>query len=125
MPIFGDRAAMLALAARLDRRAAFAVGSDAVEGAGDDACGRRLADAADAREDEGMGDAAGGDRVGERPNHRLLADEFREGCRTIFAREHAIDAARLAHVPASPWEPRWETERRPRPELVTAASFRT
>src|SRR5690348_17337548 len=90
---------MLALAAGLNRWPALAVGPDAIERAGDDACGRRLADAADAGEDEGMGDAAGGDRVGERPDHRLLADELRKRRWPVFAREHAIDAARLAHVP--------------------------
>src|SRR5690348_9254850 len=100
---------MLALAAGLDRWPALAVGPDAIERAGDDACGRRLADAADAGEDEGMGDAAGGDRVGERPDHRLLADELRKYRPTTFAEligqeamvrtlANAI-AAGLAHVP--------------------------
>jgi hypothetical protein len=44
-------------------------------GAGQDARGRRLADAAHAGEHEGMRDAAGGEGVGEGAHHRLLADQ--------------------------------------------------
>ena len=49
-----------------------------VEGAGKDAGGRRLADAAHAGEDIGLMDAVGGEGIGERPHHRLLADEVVE-----------------------------------------------
>ncbi len=57
--VLGDGDARLAGTARLDGNAALAVGADAVEGAGDDPGGRRLADAADAGEHVGVGDAAG------------------------------------------------------------------
>ena len=48
--VFGDGAAMFANAAGFGRHAALAVGTHAVQGAGDDARGRRFADAANARQ---------------------------------------------------------------------------
>jgi hypothetical protein len=57
MAVLGDGDAVVALAAGLRRRTALAVGTDAVQGAGDDPRRRRLADAAHAREREGMGQA--------------------------------------------------------------------
>ena len=67
-----------------------AVGPDAVEGAGEDARGGGLADAAHAGEHEGVGDAAGGEGVRQRPHHRLLPDQAGEILRPVFARQHAI-----------------------------------
>ena len=81
---------LLADAAGIDGRAALAVGPDAVEGAGEDAGGGGLADAAHAGEHEGMGDAAGGDGVGQGAHHRLLADQGGEVDGPVFAREDAI-----------------------------------
>ena len=78
-------------------RPARAVGADAIERAGDDPRGRRLADAAHPGQDEGMGDAAGGDRVRQGADHRLLADQLGEGLRPVFAGEHAIGGRRVAH----------------------------
>ena len=52
-----------------------------IEGAGDEAGGGGLADAAHAGEHVGLGDAAGGEGVGEGPHHRLLADQVGEGLR--------------------------------------------
>ena len=74
----------------LGGRSAFAVGPDAIEGAGDDACGRRLADAADAGQHEGMGEASRPDGVGQGTHQRILADQSGEVGRTIFPGEHAI-----------------------------------
>ncbi len=90
MAVLGDRLAVLADAARIDGRSAGAVRPDAVQRAGDDAGGRRLADAAHAGEHEGMGDAAGGDGVAQGAHHRFLADQGREIDRTILAGEDAV-----------------------------------
>ena len=81
---------LLADAAGIDRRAALAVGPDAVERPGDDAGGRGLADAAHAGEHEGVRDAAGGDGVAQGAHHRFLADQGGEIDGTVFAGEDAI-----------------------------------
>ena len=53
--------------------------------------GRRgLADSTYAGEQEGMGDPAALNRIGESLHHRILADQFGEGLRPIFAGEHTI-----------------------------------
>ena len=79
MAVFGDRDAVLAYAARADRRAASSVGADAVQRAGDNARGRGLADPAHAGKHEGMGDAPGAEGVGQGAHHRLLPDQLLEG----------------------------------------------
>ena len=62
-----------------------------IEGAGDDAGGRRLADAAHAGQHEGMGDAAGLERVFQRADERLLArPAVREIGRPVFAGKHPV-----------------------------------
>src|ERR1043166_4936877 len=68
-----------------------------------------------------MGDAAGGDRVRQGADHRLLPDHLGEGLRPVLPGEDAIGGRWIGHRAL---EMKWETERRPRPELVTAASFR-
>ena len=136
MPILGDGAAGLALPAGRDRRTALPVGADAIERARQDARRRRLADAAHAGEDEGVRDALRGDGVGERLHHRLLPDQLGEDARPVFAREHPVvgaglihgdfdDARRKTRMRRACDGSRWEADQRPRPKLVTAASFRT
>ena len=95
MAVLGDGLAVLAHAAGIDRRAALAVGADAVQRAGDDAGGRGLADAAHAGEHEGVRDAARGDGVAQGAHHRLLADQGGEIDRTVFAGEYPIGKRRL------------------------------
>ncbi len=100
MARFGNRDAMRADPAWLDGRAALAVGPDAIQRAGDQPRGGRLADAAHAGQDEGMGQPSALDRIRERAHHGILAIEFGEGGRAVFAREHAIAAGACA-LPAS------------------------
>ena len=97
MAVVCDREALRALAARFCRRAARAVGSDAIEGARQNAGRRRLADAAHAGQDEGVGDPPRRDRVRQGAHHRLLPDQLGEGRRPIFAGEDAICRRRIAH----------------------------
>jgi len=81
----------------LDRRAARAagvVGKLVIERAGENACRRGLADPAHPGEDPGLRDAPGLERIGDRANHRILADEISKGCRPVFARQHAIAGRR-------------------------------
>ena len=61
-----------------------------VEGAGEDAGGRGLADAADAGEDEGVVDAVLGERILQRLHHRILADQAGKAQRPVFPGEHEI-----------------------------------
>ena len=70
-----------------------------IEGAGEDARRRRFADTAHAGQNIGLMDAAEVERVRQRRDHRLLADEIVEICRPIFARQHAI---RRGRGPSSP-----------------------
>ena len=74
----GQVAAALALPARGGRGPL-----RAVEAAGQDPGGRRLAAAAGAGEQEGMVDAPGIDRGGQRGGHMLLSDDLCEGFRTV------------------------------------------
>jgi hypothetical protein len=61
-----------------------------IEGACEQARRGRLADPADAGEHEGMRDAAGLERVGQRADHRLLADEILEPGRPVLPGQHLI-----------------------------------
>ena len=88
--VLGDRDAVDAGAARLDRRATGAVRADAVERAGDQPGGCRLADAAHTGEDEGVVDTVQPDGVGQRPDENVLADQFIERGGPVFARENAV-----------------------------------
>jgi hypothetical protein len=87
--------------ATLGRRPARPVRAGAVEAAGDDPGGRGLADAADAGEQEGVGDAARGERVLERADQRLLADQRREPGGPVGAGEDPVGfgALLLIHRP--------------------------
>src|SRR5690606_31750341 len=98
---------------------------------------------------EGVRQPAGVEGIGEGADQRVLPDEFREIRRPVFARQYAVRRARprlgrgrvrymgparcderalcRLVVHGDPWlrGMRQETGRRPEPELVTAASFRT
>ncbi len=116
-------------------------GDRIVERAGEDARRRGLADAAHAGEHIGLRDTPAVESVGEGAHHRLLADEIDEALRPVLAGKHPIGAGtRLlvsgaVHAPyrvrCGPWRAfsigglEWETDGRPAPKLVRAASFRT
>ena len=97
MAIVGNRQALRAPAAGFCSRAARAVGSDAIEGARENAGRRRLADAAHAGQDKGVRDSPRRDRIRQGAHHRLLPDQLGEGRRPIFAGEDAICRRRIAH----------------------------
>ena len=67
-----------------------AVGQFVIQRAGEDARGRRLADAAHAGEDPGLRNAPGLERVRDGAHHRVLADQVGEGRGAVFARQHAV-----------------------------------
>ena len=135
----------LADAAGLGRRLPLAVGADAVERAGDDPRGGGLADAADAGQKERVRDPAGAQRVGQRPDQRRLADQLGQALRPVGPGEHPIGlGAPTARIERGWWlvgrrcrasdlapatGPEWDGGKgagtATRPELVTAASFRT
>ena len=100
MAVFGDGAAMVADAARLSRRPAGAVGADAVQGAGDDAGGGGLADAAHAGQHEGMSQSAGLDGVGQGADKGFLSDQAGKVGRAVFAGQNPIGSGswRFGHV---------------------------
>jgi hypothetical protein len=52
--------------------------------------GGRLADTAHAGQHPGLGDAAGGKGVGQRADHRLLADQVGEILRAVLARQNTV-----------------------------------
>ena len=85
-----DGDAVGANAAGIGGGAAVAIGADAVERAGDDACGGGLADASDAGEHPGVGDSVLREGVAEDADHRLLADQVGEGGGTILACQDAV-----------------------------------
>ena len=96
MPALDDGAAMLAFLVEIERRMRAGL-VDIVEGAGENAGGRRLADAAHAGEDEGMVDAPGLEGVGQRLDHRVLADQAFKAQRPVFAGENDIRCAGSGH----------------------------
>ena len=73
-------------------------GSFIIEGARQDAGGRRLADAAQAGEQIGLMNAAEVEGIRQRFDHRLLADQVLETRRPVFARQDAIRRGRLVEV---------------------------
>ena len=89
MPALEDGAAMSALLAHVEGRP-FDAGALVVQRAGDQPRRRGLADAAHAGEHVGLGDAARGERIAERPDHGLLADQLVEGSRPIFPGERGV-----------------------------------
>ena len=78
----------------VDRGPAVLAGQFIIEGARQNARGRRLADAAHAGQQIGLMDAVEVEGVVQRAHHRLLADEVGEARGAIFAREHAIGGRR-------------------------------
>ena len=85
-----DRLAMRAEFRHFDAGSIDLAGQAVVEGARENARGRRLADPAHAGQDIGLMDAIGFERIGERAHHRLLADQVGEAGGAVFTREHAI-----------------------------------
>ena len=127
MAIFADRLAMPTLAAGRGRGSTLAVGTDAIEGARQDARGRGLAYPAHAGQHIALGQASAGDRVGQRAHQRVLSDHVGEGRGPVLARQDAIGRGcgrSLCHAGADGGN-EWETGERPAGKLVTAASFRT
>ena len=92
MARFHDRLAVDAGFREIDGRPAGTVGAFEIEGACENAGGRRLADAADAGQHPGLRDTAGRKRVGERFHHRVLADQVGEVPGAVFPGENAIRA---------------------------------
>ena len=88
---FGDFAAGIARTARIGGRAVHAV-----QRAGENPRGRRLADAARTGEHEGLGEPAAFQRVAQRTRHRLLSDHVVELLRPPFARDYLVRHGRLA-----------------------------
>ena len=145
MAAFHDGGVVLALLVHVDGRLVDLAGDGIVQRPRKDAGGRRLADAADAGEHVGLGDAAGAEGVGQRADHRLLADEVGEGVRTVLPRQDPVGAwlravvigtvhgssGRIQRFQGGRPCPRkgfgggrWEAGTRPVPWLVRAASFR-
>ena len=90
MAALGDGGARFAPAAGIDRRPALPVRPDAVQGLGDEPRGGGLADPAHAGHQECVSQPVPPDRVSQRLHHRILADQGREGLRTILAGEDAV-----------------------------------
>ena len=142
---FDDRLTMQAQLGHFDAGTLDLARQRIIEGAGQNARGRRLADAAHARQDVGLMDAVGGEGVGERAHHRILADEIVEARGPVFPRQHSIwcGSGRGGGGPHVQPEQRlvvqrdfvshamWESQRqggrldKDPPWLVRAASFRT
>jgi hypothetical protein len=76
-------------------RATLAVRTSAIEGAGDDARGRRLADAADTCKHPGMWQATRVDSIRQGTHHRFLTDQLFERDRAVFACEHPVSGRRF------------------------------
>ena len=100
MARFDDRLTMQAEFAHVDGRtrhggAAIVRGQFIIEGARQNARGRRLSDAADARQNIGLMNAIEVEGVGKGSDHGLLADQIVETGWTIFAGEDAIGSGGL------------------------------
>ncbi|MNV02411.1 hypothetical protein D3C71_926460 [compost metagenome] len=93
MPAFHDRLAMFAGFAQVDCRT-IDFGRLVVEPPSKNTCGRRLADTADTGQHVGLCDTAGLERIGQRADHRFLADhQVGEILRPILAGENPISRA--------------------------------
>ncbi len=90
MTPFHDRHTVFAHTARFCRRAASAVGANAVDAFGDDPCSGRFARAANTRHHKRLRDTVCFKRVLERAHHRFLADKIGKGFRAIFSCEDAV-----------------------------------
>ncbi|MNK42965.1 hypothetical protein D3C87_616570 [compost metagenome] len=90
MPAFHDRLAMFAGDPKVDGRLVDGVGL-VIQRAGENACRGRFAHAANAGQHIGLGNAAGLKRVGQRADHRLLADhQIGKIFRAIFACQYPV-----------------------------------
>src|SRR5208282_4684695 len=89
-----DRLAVHAELGHVDARPVDLARNAVVQRAGENARGRRLAGAAHAGENIGLVDTVDGEGIGDRPDHRLLADEFLEPLRPVFSRENAVGRGR-------------------------------
>ena len=69
-----------------------------IEGAGEDARGRGLADPAHAGQNIGLMDSLEVEGIRQRPDHGLLADQILETRGPIFAGEHAIGSLEAARA---------------------------
>ncbi len=85
-----DRLAVRAELRHVDARPVDLARNAIVQRAGENARGRRLAGAADAGENIGLMDAVDGEGIGDRPDHRLLADQVLEALRPVFSRENPV-----------------------------------
>ncbi|MNI28405.1 hypothetical protein D3C73_821810 [compost metagenome] len=93
MPAFHDRLAMFAGFAQVDCRT-IDFGRLVVEPPSKNTCGRRLADTADTGQHVGLCDTAGLERIGQRADHRFLADhQVGEILRPVLAGENPISRA--------------------------------
>ncbi len=90
MAAFGDGDAVFALAARLNRRLARAIGADTVHALGNDTRCGRLADAANAGHHKGLRDPVAFKRVFQGADHGLLPDQIGETFGPVFARQNLI-----------------------------------
>jgi len=94
MPALDDRFIMHAEFRHVDGRFGHrAVRQFVIQGAGENARGRGLADAAHAGEHPGLRNAAALEGVRDGAHHRVLADQIVEIGGPVFAGEHAIAQA--------------------------------
>ena len=90
MPPLGNCNAGLAYSARVDRRAAFFIGTDAIERFGDQPRSRGFSHTAHPGHQECMRQPVALDRVAQCLHHGILANESGKSLRPIFARQYAV-----------------------------------
>ncbi len=95
MAAFHDRLAVGAKLLDVERGPVRHAGPLVVERARQDAGGGRLADAAHAGQHIGLRDPVHLERIAERPDHDVLADEVFETLRAVFAGKHNVRRSRL------------------------------
>ena len=66
-----------------------------IQGAGEDACRRRLADTAHAGQHKGMGNASGFKSIGQGSHHGFLTDQIVEIAGPVFAGQYFVIGTRL------------------------------
>ena len=95
MAAFHDRLAVNAKLLDIERGPVRHAGPLVIERARQDAGGGRLADAAHAGQHVGLRDPVHLERIAERPDHDVLADEVFEAPRAVFAGKHNVRRSRL------------------------------
>ena len=90
MAPFGDGLTMLAHAAWFGGGVAGAIGANAIHALGDDAGCGGFAGAPDACHHEGLRNAIRFERIRERPDHIILADEIGKGGGPVFPGKHLV-----------------------------------